>query len=270
MKHDPGNGGLPDLSLRVSVATNNQVVFPHPHDGTLMLALERKATVLDDGSVNIRAQPFGGGVRILNPTCLREMLGEIQFDSERSKQDRDFRILLPPSKWELVKQYCLQHLENLDDRELEATPHRELIEEFDETINVNLKPEQYIVQPMGFVFENTPVWTENWYARGTPTVRVYRTFNVHLLDDVLCKTIVAASRRISDQDLGVLALEELQRGGKGRANTILVLPLRKVTESYLALPPEMRYGKIIVDNHELDESVLAVLEGVDVPQYHRI
>ena len=29
--------------LRASVATYNQVIFPHPEDGVMMLALERKA-----------------------------------------------------------------------------------------------------------------------------------------------------------------------------------------------------------------------------------
>jgi len=51
--------------MRVSVGTYNEVFFPHPENGMAMLALERKATVLKDGSVNVRAQPFGGGVKIL-------------------------------------------------------------------------------------------------------------------------------------------------------------------------------------------------------------
>jgi len=46
--------------LRVSVATYDQVIFPHPENEVTMLALEHKATVLKDGSVNVRAQPFGG------------------------------------------------------------------------------------------------------------------------------------------------------------------------------------------------------------------
>jgi hypothetical protein len=32
----------------------------------------------------------------------------------------------------------------------------------------------------------------------------------------------------------------------------------------------MRYRKIMIDNHELEESVLAILEDVDVPQYQRL
>jgi len=265
-----GVGEPDDLDLRVSVATYNQVVFFHPQDGVLMLALERKATVREDGSLHVRAQPFGGGVRILNPAALQELIGEIEYDSERSKQDQDFRILIPPSRWEVVKEYCLQHLENQDDDQLEAAPQRELVEEFEETLNVQLKPDQYTVQPLGFVVEDHPVWTENWYARGHLTVRVYRTFRVDLVDPVLCQTILAVSQGYSDQDLGMTALRESQNGGRGRANSVLALPLKLVTQSYLELPPEVRYQKIIIESHELDQSVLAVLDEVDVPQYQRM
>src|ERR1051325_6160151 len=126
---------LNPTKLRVSVATYNQVIFPHPEDGILMLALERKSTSLSDGSLSVRAQPFGGGIRILNPIPLQRIIGKLQFDSERSKQEQDFRILIPPAKWELIKQYCLQHLADEDNIELEAEPDRELMEEFMETMN---------------------------------------------------------------------------------------------------------------------------------------
>ena len=128
----------PTNQLRASVATYNQVLFPHPEDGTMMLALERKATVLKDGSVSVQSQPFGGGIRILNPAPLQKIIGKIQFDSERSKQEQDFRILIPPSKWELIKEYTLHHLEldDEDDVERESGPDRELTEECMETINL--------------------------------------------------------------------------------------------------------------------------------------
>jgi hypothetical protein len=57
----------------------------------MMLALERKVTVLDDGSVSVRSQPFGGGVRILNEAHLQAIIGEVQFDRERSEHEADFR-----------------------------------------------------------------------------------------------------------------------------------------------------------------------------------
>ena len=261
---------MEDLSLRVSVATLDQVVFPHPQNGTLMLALERKTTDLEVNNIRVRAQPFGGGVRILNPTPLQELIGKFRFDSEWSRHEQDFRIVIPPSKWELVKQYCLSHLENPEDTELESLPHRELVEEFEETLNIHLKPDQYTVQPMGFVIENHPVQTDNEQVRGQLTVRLYRTFKVEIIDDALCKTMLTASQRYSDQELRLLALKDFRSGDTGHANTILTLPLNLVFESYSALPPEQRFQKILIEGHEMDESVLAVLGDIDVPQYHRI
>ena len=257
------------LSLRVSVATLVKVLFENPGDGELMLALERKATKLSNGVIIIRAQPFGGGIRILNPSPLQEIIGEIQFDSEKSQRERDFRILIPPSKWELVKQYCLRHLENPDDVELESAPHRELVEEFEETLNVNLKPDQYTYVAAGFVIENGTVPTTHVDVQGQPTVRLYRIFEVRILDAALCRTMLTISRRHSDQYLRRLALKDFQNGGRGRANSILTLPLGLVIASYLTLHPEERYQKIKVENHDLDESVLAILGDMRVPQYER-
>jgi hypothetical protein len=257
--------------LRISVATYDQVVFSHPENGSTMLALERKASLSKkDERPNVRSQPFGGGIRILDSTSLQKIIGEIQFDSERSKQEQDFRILIPPSKWEAVKNYSLQHLENPGDPEIEATPDRELVEEFEETLQVRLEPSQYSTHPIGFTIEATPVITENRRAQGQPTVRIYRIFEVRLIDVELCQTMLASSQRYSDQNFGKLALENLQNGGTGRINTTLVLPLEEVKKSYLMLPPEKRYGHIDMQGHKLDESVLAILNDVEVPQYRRI
>jgi hypothetical protein len=256
--------------LRVSVATYNRVLFPHPEDGTSMLALERKARVRNDGSLVVRAQPFGGGVHILNPAPLKKIVGEIQFDSEQSRHEKDFRILIPPSKWELIKEYCLSHLEDEEDIELESAPHRELAEEFAETIKVYLNQNQYTLQPLGFVIENSPVRTENSDAPGQLTVRIYRIFDVQIVDRTLCRVMLTVNGLYSHQDLGARALHNFENYGRRRATTILTLPLDRVAESYLALPPENRYRKMMIDDHELDESVLAILMDVDVPQYQRL
>jgi hypothetical protein len=256
--------------LRVSVATYNRVIFQHPDDGTLMLALERQATVVSDGSVNVRAQPFGGGIHILNPTPLQKIIGKLQFDSEQSKHEQDFRILIPPSKWELIKEYCLRHMKDEEDIELETEPDRELTEEFFDTIKVKLNPGQYTVQPQGFVIENNPVRSENVHARGQLTVHLYRIYEIQVVDAMLCRIMLTISQLYSDQELGALALQDFENYGKGRFNTILVLPLERVMDSYLALASESRYKETTVDQHVLDESVLAILHGVDIPEYERL
>lgn len=256
--------------LRVSIASYNQVIFPHPENGTFMLALERKASMKENGKVYVRAQPFGGGVRILNPTPLQRIIGPIRFDSERSKQEQDFRILIPPSKWELIKEYCLHHLKDEEDVEIESEPDRELIEEFMETMNVKLDAGQYSVQPLGFVIENNPVRTTNEYAQAQLTVRLYRIFRVQINEPLLSNVMLSISQLYSDQDLAARARQNFEEGGRGRANSVLALPFDTVLESYLALDPEMRFKKNTIENHSLDESVLAILWDVDIPQYQRL
>ena len=259
------NNGL----WRVSVATYNRVIFPHPQTWTLLLALERKATA-DGEKVWVLAQPFGGGVRILDPAPLQELIREIHYDSERSRTEQDFRILIPPSKWETVKQYCLYHLANAQDIELESRPDRELAEEFEENIGVRLMPDQYALQPVGFVIEDNPMPTKNARAPGQPTVRLYRTFEVRIVDAPLCAALLSASQRYTDRELANLALLDARGSGRGRLNSILTLPLFAVKESYLALPPGQRFTAIEVDGHHLDESVLAILDDIEVPQYQRL
>jgi len=234
-----------------------------------MLALERKATVSKDRSVRIRAQPFGGGVRILDQAHLQTIIGQVRFDSERSEREADFRILISPSKWELVRQYSLRHLADANDMELESLPHRELVEEFAETLGVGLQPHQYTFRPTGFVIENQPVPTDNVNVQRRPTVRVYRTFEVEIIDTALCRTMLSANQLYSDEELARLALGDSRNGGRGRANSILILPLNLVLESYLALPLDLRHQKIVIENHKIDESVLAILSEVDVPEYER-
>ena len=223
-----------------------------------MLALERLATV-EGTAVRVRAQPYGGAVRILDVNVLRDDIGDFRFDSERSQAEADFRILIRPSAWEAVKQFCLRHLQIPHDGVLESDPHRELVEEFADGLHIDLQTNQYVARPCGFVVEDEPTPTDNIHGRGCPTVRLYRVFEVRIVDEALRQTMLMTSRRYADQDLQRLAVEDAQNGGKGRTNTILTLPLDRVVESYLALDPHSRYSPRTVEGHRLDASVLTVL-----------
>jgi hypothetical protein len=262
-----------ETDWRVSAATLDRVVFEHPRDGTQMLALERRATLGSkpgpDGTL-VRAQPFGGAVRIRDTAALRDVVGEIRFDSERSRVEQDFRILISPKEWEAVRQFCLRHLADDDDPILEAGPRRELAEEFADALQVQLEPGQYYYRPVGFAVENEPSRTDNVYAYGCPTVRVYRIFEVEIVDRMLCAELLASSARYGTEDLQALARMDADRGGKGWATTVLTLPLDRVVGAYLALPIEKRYANMEVEGHAFDASVGAILPGVEVPEFERI
>jgi len=269
MKHNPGIGATPDLSLRVSVATLVRVIFKHPDTGEWMLALERKATLHED-KVEVESQPFGGAIRILDVDAIHDLIGDFHFDSARSRSEQDFRLSILPSDWRTVREFCIKHLINDHDPILETGPRRELSEEFADALQVSLKPDQYIQKPVAIVVEDAPATTENSYAKGIPTARVYRIFEAHISDSHLAHTMLTNSESISDQDLCGLAMDDARKGGKGWANGILALPLKPISDAYLVMSPEERNGPVVFENNRLDETVPAVLEGISVPKYQRL
>src|SRR5688572_6098439 len=197
-------GATDELSLRVSVATLVRLLFEHPSDGKLMLALERKATLLESENgpvVDVKSQPFGGAIQILDPGALQRQIGDFHFDSEESRAEQDFRIFIRPSDWEAVRAFCLRHFNQPNDPVLEADPTRELAEEFEDTLGINLNRDQYIYQTVGMIIEDNPSTTVNIHARGYLTARIYRIFEAHILDPSLAFAMIENSESCSDQDL---------------------------------------------------------------------
>jgi hypothetical protein len=269
---DIGVGSTEELSLRVSVASLAKVLFKHPRAEHTMLALERTATLrkAEDGhQVTVKAQPFGGAVRLRVAIALQALIGDYHFDSERSRSEADFRLQIRPSDWEKVKRFCLQHLQDEDEPILESGPERELAEEFADTLQIRLTSAQYRLKRLGTVIENAPAVTDNIHAAGYPTVRIYNVFEVCVVDPSLAMALLSNSERYSDQDLRELALRDARRGGKGRANAILALRLALLTNAYRALSPEARDAPVTIEGHYLDGNVPAVLEDVVVPKFQR-
>ena len=272
-KHRFGISATPDLSLRVSVATLVRVVFENPTNGELMLALERKATLHQTESghlVEVKSQPFGGAIRIRDLSALRDLIGDFHFDSEQSRSEHDFRIFIKPSNWEVVREFCIQHFKHDDDPILETDPGRELAEEFFDALKINLEPDQYIHKPVATVIEDDPMPTENIHANGMPTVRVYRIFEATISDSSLARTMITNSESLSHQELCALALEDARNGGKGRASAILTLPLKRISDVYLAMPPKERNAPILFEKNRLDETIPAIFERITVPKYQRL
>jgi hypothetical protein len=269
MKHTPGIGATKELSLRVSVATLVRVVFRHPGNGEWMLAIERKAT-LRENKVEVKSQPFGGAIRILDLETILDLIGDFHFDSERSRTEQDFRLFIRPSSWSAVREFCVEHLNHADDPFLETDPTRELVEEFDEALKMNLMPDQYIYKPIATLIEDDPAPTENIHARGLLTARVYRIFEATISDSSFAHAMIGNSEGLSHQDLCKLALNDAQNGGKGRVNAVLALPLKRITDAYLALSPEERNAPILFAGYQLDETVSAVLEGIAAQKYQRV
>ena len=268
MKFRAAIGATPDLSLRVSVATLARVIFRHPKNGEWMLALERKAT-LRERNVEVKSQPFGGAIRILDLDAIHDLIGDFHFDSERSRAERDFRIFIQPSSWSVLREFCIQHLSYDDDSILETSPERELIEEFSDALKINLQPEQFVSKPVATVVEDEAMPTENIHAKGILTVRVYRIFETLITDSALAQIMIKNSEDHSNQALSKFTLMDFQNGGKTRGNVVLALPLKQLVDVYVATPLEERDFPIMSQENRLDETVSAILEDITTPKYQR-
>jgi hypothetical protein len=266
-------GATAELSLRVSVATLTRVLLKNPDDDALMLALERKATLhrtMDDEAVRVKSRPFGGAIRILDIRPVHDLVGDFHFDSERSKAEQDFRIFIRPSAWPSLREFCLQHIVLDGDLILETSPSRELVEEFAETLRVDLRPEQYLCRPVATMVENRAILTENIYATRTPTVRVYRIFEADITDVVLARLMLKNGDDLSHQRLSQLAIADAQSGGRGRANDVLTLPWERLQDVYRAMPQVARNVPVIFDENRLDSTVAAILDDIAVPRYQSV
>lgn len=273
LRYQVGIGATDELSLRVSVATLVRVLFEHPATGECMLALERKATQHKSETgpvVQVKSQPFGGAIRILDLPALQDVLSGFHFDSEQSRLEQDFRIFIQTSHWEAVRAFCLEHLHQHKSSVLESDPSRELAEEMADSLEIELKRDQYIVQAVETIVEDDPSPTGHLYAAGYPTARIYRIFEAHIVDPSLASAMLENSETCSDQHLRDLALENSQQDGYGKANAVLTLPFKEVHASYRAIPPQSRNAPSWFQGHQLDETVAAILENVSVPKYRRL
>lgn len=263
-----GIGPTHELSLRVSVASLARVVFADPEDGSALLALERKATLLPaEGRVTVKTQPFGGALRIHDLLPLKKIIGDFHFDSQRSLSERDFRIYIRPSAWGAVRDFCQEQFRSRGGTVLESGPDRELAEEFGDILGVHLSPEQYRCSPLWTILENEPVPTRNVHAEGQSTVRLYRVFEVSITDSDLMKTMILSSYSNSERELGKLARENARKGVKGWANAMLILPLDSLNSFYQAMSEEQRGFPTRFDGFLLEPNVTTLLEGVLASKY---
>jgi len=268
-----GIGPTEDLSLRVSVAVLIRLLFRNPTDGVWTLALERKATLYKTGDgnvVEVKAQPFGGGVTIHDLKRLYELIGDFHFDSEQSRSEGDFRLFIQPKCWQTLKSFCIEQFKYADARVFDTDPGRELSEEIFDTLCVQLSPSSYTSRAADIVLEDRPRVTENPRARGYATVRLYQVYEAIITDTVLGIAMIKKDHSYSDMDLEEMAIVDEQQGGKGRANCIFVTPLAAVTSFYRNLSIEARDQPVVYKGHNMADSVLAILDGIPVPKYKRL
>ena len=237
-----------------------------------MLALEHKAYLdyYGDGSqVIVKAQPFGGGVQILDHDELLTITGDFNYDSQRSRVERDLRIFMQPSRWEELRDFCIQIVKPDEARTLESDPTRELQEEFFDALRIEIQPTHYSVEYAGTVVEDVPVPTRNLRSAGSPTARIYFIYEVQIHSPGLIELMMRDSDTNTAPVLRERVKEDAGKGGKGRANAVLAVPLEKIKEIYCALPEAIRAEPLDYGGTLMDGNVVAILGGVPVPKYKR-
>jgi hypothetical protein len=256
---------IKEFKLRVSVGALVKVLFTNPATGQITLALERIATLRkNNGSskVEVTAKPFGGGVRITNPQELKRLIDDFQYDSEKSKEEKDFRILIYQEMWGKIKDICNDQWHGKGERIFDYNPDRELAEEFEDSLNVKLKSDEYILIPKSMIIQDLPIKTNNVRAQGVPTVRVYYLFEAWIKSIELVKLMISKSKEYSEDDFKKAALKHAEQGGKGRANSVLTIGLDELMDKCNSIPLEKRSGNINFSGHKLEGNVLALFSEV--------
>jgi hypothetical protein len=271
-KNKIGIGVTKELSMRVSVGVLVRLLFINPETGNQMLALERTATLsikMERPVVIVKAKPFGGGVQLINPLKLKDLIGNFHYDSERSYQEGDFRILINPAYWGIIKEICKTHLNETEPGILDSSPENELAEEFEDSLKFKLTPDQYNWKQQELIIEDLPLETDNTYAQGLSTVRVYYISEARIISPEIILMMMRNSRRYTDKDLHKMAIENAKRGGKGRANAILILDKDQIMDTYYSIPLEKRSEPVYIGGHQLSDNVPAILDKIKHPRYQR-
>lgn len=260
--YKPGVGPTKELSLRVSVSSLVRVLIKNPSDRRMMIVLERTATLLKDGSntvVEVRAKPFGGAARILRTELFRELIGDFHFDSDRSFEERDFRIQIHPGSWEKIIELCMEYRHDKIEKLVEFGPARELSEEFSDSLHIKINPSDYDLTPSGLLIDDRLTATKNVNARGYPTKRIYFLFEALVKNREIIDMIMDRQGQSSDQVLRELAYDDARFGGRGRANDILVTYFDKLEEFCRIDKNAIQGFPFEYMGHQLDGNVPVIL-----------
>ena len=87
MKYNPGIGATDEFKFARECWHTGASRFQTSRDGEWMLALERKAT-LRKNKVEVKSQPFGGAIRILDLDAIHDLIGDFHFDSDVHASNR--------------------------------------------------------------------------------------------------------------------------------------------------------------------------------------
>lgn len=234
----------------------------------MRLALELKATAVgprQNPQASVRSQPFGGAVRIADLDRFHAAVGDFTFDSERSQAECDLRVYIEPQRLPVFHRFCLEGEGQGLQPEGDLT--RELQEEFEDCLGLVPSLNEFSITRVGLFWEGLPAPTRNDRAPGVPTVRFYWVYEAQVRSPALCQSLLASSDANPPAALRRLAIEDYQRGGSGRKNSVFLASQDDLREIYLSLPQAERASRLPFREAVLESNVPVILQGVDSPLF---
>lgn len=250
--------------IRVSVGVLARLILFDKTSNTELLALERRGTAHQtaEGAKlwRVQAVPFGGAVTVNDPDVLRQRIGDFEYDNDHSRQVKDFRLIVNPSAWDTLKTICQESFEGKDQTILEFDPFDELHDEIKGATGISIERDDLIIHPIGIHIENEAAPTDNIFSFGVETLRFYGVFEAKVQNEGILHQIIDAANTDNDTAYGNLAIQDLQSGGKGWVNTVLVLNLAEVENFYRDLAPSVRDNEdVLFKGFQLARNVSVVV-----------
>jgi hypothetical protein len=235
---EPGVGATAEFSLRVSTAVLGRVHLKHPATGEEMLVLERKcsAEIKDNGELKtiLNCQPLGGASVLKNPQALAVLIDGFNYDTEKSKKEGDFRIQARPADWPRIRDFCVENFSNPALGAVEVGIQRELQEELQEALSIDVNPAAYKSRNTGIVIQQEAAQSERLGVSGAPTCRVFNVHDVEITDEALIRALLHSSASVSNEYLITAAHEKAAASPKHQAKVtaMLTLPRAEVEAAF--------------------------------------
>jgi hypothetical protein len=225
----PGVGATEEYNLRVSAATLARVRLRMPDNKPTFWVFEAKvwAEVKDGKIVQqvAQLQPLGGACQLIEPETLWQLTKGFNFDSDKSRRESDFRLFVRAGQWDLIKEFLEKEFARPADGAVASDIKRELVEEIEEALRYQLRGEfGYLAWPMGTVVQGEAQKTLRSGMVGVETKRVFKIYDVEILDARLVDMLLTGARPLAKQMLDVACEKALASpDGKGRVTSLALM-----------------------------------------------
>ncbi len=219
--------------VRVSVGSLTLLTISDPLDQKEYFAFERRATGSSERgrkTWSTKSVPFGGAIKIKDKSALVDLIGDFDFDSDESRENNDFRIIVDRRKWKKIKIFCERSISQNNKRVIDFDPFDEIKEEIWKPTKIEVTRKKLSTKRIGTFANDFPVPTENINTPGKQTYRFYCLYNTRVVDQQLAKKLLKHADLRMDKECGFTAIKSRRTKGDGRYNSILMVGKKEFEE----------------------------------------